>query len=239
MLTGIHVASYGKELHNSNLLAVIEKIHPIEGIERIRFSSIEPNIVTEEFMAGLSQLKKVCHHFHLSLQSGCDRTLKAMNRKYTTEKYLQAVQTIRKYWDDAAITTDIIVGFPGETDEDFRESYDFAKKIAFSKIHVFPYSPKKGTPAEKMHCQIAPQLKAERSRILIELSDKMAQDFINKFINKEVEVLFEQGHKEKIFEGHTSNYINVTVESDENIKNKILRVKLINAQNEKAFGDIC
>lgn len=239
VLTGIHVASYGKELHNSNLLAVIEKIHPIEGIERIRFSSIEPNIVTEEFMAGLSQLKKVCHHFHLSLQSGCDRTLKAMNRKYTTEKYLQAVQTIRKYWDDVAITTDIIVGFPGETDEDFRESYNFAKKIGFSKIHVFPYSPKKGTPAEKMDYQISPQVKAERSRILIELSDKMAQDFINRFISKEVEVLFEQSHKEKIFEGHTSNYINVIIESDENIKNKILKVKLTNAQNEKAFGDLC
>lgn len=239
VLTGIHIASYGKELHNSNLLAVIEKIHPIEGIERIRFSSIEPNIVTDEFMAGLSRLKKVCHHFHLSLQSGCNRTLKAMNRKYTAEKYLQAVETIKKYWEDVAITTDIIVGFPGETDEDFKESYEFAKKVGFSKIHVFPYSPKKGTPAAKMECQVTPQVKAERSHILIELSDKMAQDFINKFINKEVEVLFEQKHNERIFEGHTSNYLNVTVGSDENIKNKILMVRLTNPQNEKVFGDLC
>ncbi|HCT64903.1 MAG TPA: tRNA (N(6)-L-threonylcarbamoyladenosine(37)-C(2))-methylthiotransferase MtaB [Lachnospiraceae bacterium] len=239
VLTGIHVASYGKELHNTSLLQVVEKIHDIEGIERIRFSSIEPNIVNEKFMEVLSRGDKVCHHFHLSLQSGCDRTLKAMNRKYSTEKYLQAVETIRKYWNDAAITTDIIVGFPGETDEDFNESYKFAQKVGFSKIHVFPYSPKRGTLAEKMDCQIDPQVKAERSRILIELSDKMAQDFINKYINKEVKVLFEQSHNEGSFEGHTSNYINVTVKSEENIKNKILRVKLTNAHGERAFGEIC
>ncbi|MDD3570582.1 MAG: tRNA (N(6)-L-threonylcarbamoyladenosine(37)-C(2))-methylthiotransferase MtaB, partial [Lachnospiraceae bacterium] len=151
----------------------------------------------------------------------------------------QAVEIIRKYWEDVAITTDIIVGFPGETDEDFKESYEFAKKVGVAKIHVFPCSPKKGTPAEKMDCQVIPQVKAERSHILIELSDKMAQDFINKFINKEVEVLFEQNHKKKIFEGHTSNYINVTVESDENIKNKIQMVRLTNPLNEKVFGELC
>ena len=239
VLTGIHIASYGKELHNTNLLQVIGKIHPIQGIERIRFSSIEPNVVSEEFMAGLSRLNKVCHHFHLSLQSGCDRTLKAMNRSYTTDKYFQSVATIRKYWPDAAITTDIIVGFPGETHEDFNESFEFARKIGFAKIHVFPYSPKKGTPAEKMENQIGSGVKAERSRILMELSDEMAGNFVKQFINNEMEVLFENSHDEGGFDGHTSNYINVTVKSEENIKNKILQVKLTEVQNERACGTIC
>lgn len=239
VLTGIHVASYGKELHNTNLLQVIEKIHSIHGIERIRFSSIEPNIVNEEFMAGLNRLNKVCHHFHLSLQSGCDRTLEAMNRKYTTQKYLQAVDTIRKYWADVAITTDVIVGFPGETDEDFQETYKFAEKVGFSKIHVFPYSPKKGTPAEKMEHQLDAKIKAERSRILMELSDDMAWNFMQRFLNKDVEVLFENSHQPGFYDGHTSNYINVTVKSQEDIKNQILPVKLTNLQKERIFGEIC
>lgn len=239
VLTGIHVASYGKDLHTTNLLEIIKKVHSINGIERIRFSSIEPNVVTEEFMKELSLLKKVCRHFHLSLQSGCDRTLKAMNRKYTAEKYFNAVEIIRKYWPDAAITTDIIVGFPGETDDDFEECCAFARNVGFSKIHVFPYSPKKGTPAAEMANQIHPQVKESRSKRLIALSDAMADSFIEKFIGEKVEVLFEQRLENGFFEGHTSNYISVLVECSEDIKNKIFNVKLTKVEKEKAFGEIC
>ena len=238
VLTGIHAASYGKELHTTNLLELIKKVHDVNGIERIRTSSIEPNIITEDFMTELSSLSKVCRHFHLSLQSGCNRTLKAMNRKYTAEKYYNAVEIIRKYWPDAALTTDIIVGFPGETEEDFAESYAFAEKVGFSKIHVFPYSPKKGTPAAEMEGQIPPDIKEKRAEALIRLSNEMAGRFISGFVGKNVEVLFEQRPKEGYFEGHTSNYINVIVKSDDDIRNKILSVNIKSAENEKAFGEI-
>ena len=154
VLTGIHVASYGKDNHKTDLLSLIKRVNSIEGIERIRLSSVEPNIVTEEFARYLSQMPKVCNHFHLSLQSGCNKTLKAMNRRYDTEKYMDSVNLLRKYMPDCGITTDIIVGFPGETEEDFAQSCEFAKKVNFSKIHVFPYSPKKGTPAAAMKNQI-------------------------------------------------------------------------------------
>ena len=238
VLTGIHVASYGKDTKNTNLLQVIKKVHEIEGIERIRLSSIEPNIVTEEFASEMASLPKACHHFHLSLQSGCEKTLKEMNRKYTAEKYAQAAEILRKHMPDVALTTDIIVGFPGETDEDFEESYDFAKKIGFSKIHVFPYSPKRGTPAAERKDQVSPQKKEERSAKLIALSNKMADDFIQKFVGRKMPVLFEQSHESGKFEGHTSNYINVTVETDKNIKNMILDTVIEGCKDEKAFGKL-
>ena len=238
VLTGIHVASYGKDTKNTNLLQVIKKVHEIEGIERIRLSSIEPNIVTEEFASKMASLPKACHHFHLSLQSGCEKTLKEMNRKYTAEKYAQAAEILRKHMPDVALTTDIIVGFPGETDEDFEESYDFAKKIGFSKIHVFPYSPKRGTPAVARKDQVSPQKKEERSAKLIALSNKMADDFIQKFVGRKMPVLFEQSHESGKFEGHTSNYINVTVETDKNIKNMILDTVIEGCKDEKAFGKL-
>ena len=238
VLAGIHVASYGKELHTTNLLQVIEKIHPIEGIERIRFSSVEPNLITEEFMENLSKLKKVCHHFHLSLQSGSNNTLKAMNRKYTKEKYMEAVEVIRKYWQDAAITTDVIVGFPEESQEDFKESLEFVKSIGFSKVHVFPYSPKKGTPAEKM-VQVEPQIKGERSKMLTEVAENMAEDFIEKHVGKVMEVLFEQESEEGVFEGHTSNYILVSAKSSKDLKNHICKVLIKSVEKGKAIGEIC
>ena len=177
VLTGIHVASYGKDRKDTSLLDILKQVHEVEGIERIRFSSIEPNVVTEEFAQTMAALPKVCDHFHLSLQSGCDKTLKEMNRKYDTEKYRQAAATLRKYLPKVALTTDIIVGFPGETEEDFRESYAFAEEIGFAKIHVFPYSPKRGTPAAARKDQLLNAVKAERSHTLIQLSDKMAAEF--------------------------------------------------------------
>lgn len=236
VLTGIHVASYGKDIKNIDLLGIIKRVHEVEGIERIRFSSIEPNIITEEFVSEIVKLKKVCHHFHLSLQSGCDKTLKDMNRKYTTEKYYDAVCILRKYMSDVAITTDIIVGFPGETEEDFNESYEFAKKVQFSKIHVFHYSPKKGTPAAERKDQILNSIKQERSKKLIELSDKMANDFMSKYIDKSVEVLFERNINENQYEGHTGNYIKVVGSSCEDVSNKILNVKIKSVEYEHIVG---
>lgn len=236
VLTGIHVASYGKDIKNIDLLGIIKKVHEVEGIERIRFSSIEPNIITDEFVSEIVKLKKVCHHFHLSLQSGCDKTLKAMNRKYTTEKYYDAVCILRKYMADVAITTDIIVGFPGETEEDFNESYEFAKKVQFSKIHVFPYSPKKGTPAAERKDQILNSVKQERSKKLIELSDKMANEFMSKYIDKSVEVLFERNIGENQYEGHTGNYIKVVGNSNTDVSNNIVNVKIKSVEYEHITG---
>lgn len=192
VLTGIHVASYGKDRRDTSLLDILKQVHEVEGIERIRFSSIEPNVVTEEFAQTMAALPKVCDHFHLSLQSGCDKTLKEMNRKYDTEKYRQAVATLRKYLPKVALTTDIIVGFPGETEEDFRESYAFAEEIGFAKIHVFPYSPKRGTPAAARKDQLLNAVKSERSHTLIQLSDRMAADFLADAVGTDAEVLYER-----------------------------------------------
>ena len=236
VLTGIHVASYGKDRHDTSLLEILRQVHEVEGIERIRFSSIEPNVVTEEFAQALTELPKVCDHFHLSLQSGCDKTLKEMNRKYDTEKYRQAAATLRKYLPEVALTTDIIAGFPGETEEDFQASYDFAKEIGFAKIHAFPYSPKKGTPAAVRKDQLLNAVKAERSHRLIELSDKMADDFIQAYVGKEVEVLYERAIGEGVYEGHTTNYIKVKGTSDKDLTNVICRTKITKAENEELFG---
>ena len=238
VLTGIHVASYGKDRHDTSLLEILRQVHEVEGIERIRFSSIEPNVVTEEFAQAIADMPKVCDHFHLSLQSGCDKTLKEMNRKYDTEKYRQAAATLRKYLPEVALTTDIIAGFPGETEEDFQASYDFAKEIGFAKIHAFPYSPKRGTPAAARKDQLLNAVKAERSHRLIELSDKMADDFIQAYVGKEVEVLYERVIGEGIYEGHTTNYIKVKGASDKDLTNVICKTKITKAENEELFGTV-
>ena len=238
VLTGIHVASYGKDRHDTSLLEILRQVHEVEGIERIRFSSIEPNVVTEEFAQAIAYMPKVCDHFHLSLQSGCDKTLKEMNRKYDTEKYRQAAATLRKYLPEVALTTDIIAGFPGETEEDFQASYDFAKEIGFAKIHAFPYSPKRGTPAAARKDQLLNAVKAERSHRLIELSDKMADDFIQAYVGKEVEVLYERAIGEGIYEGHTTNYIKVKGTSDKDLTNVICKTKITKAENDELFGTV-
>ena len=236
VLTGIHVASYGKDRRDTSLIEILRQVHEVEGIERIRFSSIEPNVVTEEFAQAIADMPKVCDHFHLSLQSGCDKTLKEMNRKYDTEKYRQAVATLRRYLPEVALTTDIIAGFPGETEEDFQASYDFAKEIGFAKIHAFPYSPKKGTPAAARKDQLLNAVKSERSHKLIELSDKMADDFIQAYVGREVEVLFERAIGEGVYEGHTTNYIKVKATSEKDLTNVICRVSVTKAENEELFG---
>lgn len=236
VLTGIHVASYGKDRRDTSLLEILRQVHEVEGIDRIRFSSIEPNVVTEEFAQAIADMPKVCDHFHLSLQSGCDKTLKEMNRKYDTEKYRQAAATLRKYLPEVALTTDIIAGFPGETEEDFQASYDFAKEIGFAKIHAFPYSPKRGTPAAARKDQLLNAVKAERSHRLIELSDKMADDFIQAYVGREVEVLFERTIGDGMYEGHTTNYIKVKASSGKDLTNVICRATITKAEKEELFG---
>lgn len=225
VLTGIHVASYGLDLGNITLADIIEKVHSVDGIERIRFSSMEPLAIDNEFVARMSKLPKVCDHYHLSLQSGCNRTLKRMNRKYNAEQYAEACERLRNAFPNVAITTDIIVGFPDETEEDFKESLAFAERMKLDKIHTFPYSPKKGTPAAKMKNQISGDVKSQRSKEMIALSDKMNIDFLNNNIGKTVPVLFED-MENGFWQGHTTNYIKVLAKSYENLNNKIVDVKL-------------
>lgn len=235
VITGIHVASYGKDFDNENtskkirLIDLLEAINKIDGIDRIRLSSLEPTIVDEKFATRLSKLDKICDHFHLSLQSGCDETLKRMNRKYTTQIYRDAVATLRKYYPEASFTTDVIVGFPGETDEEFAKTYEFLKEIDFYRLHVFKYSPRRGTVAEKMPNQIDGNKKEERSNKLIELSNSMENKHNQSYIGKTVKVLFEE-FEDGFFKGHTTNYMMVKVageeEQSDKFVNKILDVKI-------------
>lgn len=235
VITGIHVASYGKDFDNENtskkirLIDLLEAINKIDGIDRIRLSSLEPTIVDEEFATRLSKLDKICDHFHLSLQSGCDETLKRMNRKYTTQIYRDAVATLRKYYPEASFTTDVIVGFPGETDEEFAKTYEFLKEIDFYRLHVFKYSPRRGTVAKKMPNQIDGNKKEERSNKLIELSNSTENKHNQSYIGKTVKVLFEE-FEDGFFKGHTTNYMMVKVageeEQSDKFVNKILDVKI-------------
>lgn len=238
VITGIHIASYGKDfdlnkkskLQNYKLINLLEDINKINGIERIRLGSIEPLLITEEFVNRLKKLKKICHHFHLSLQSGCDETLKRMNRRYTTEQFKNIVDILRKTYNDVNLTTDIIVGFPGESEEEFEKTYKFLKDIKFYKMHVFKYSPRKGTKASIMENQIPGDIKEARSKKLIELSNKNEFEYNSKYIGKKVDVLFEE-EKIGVYKGHTQNYIMVYCESEEKLDNKIKNVmcnKVIN-----------
>lgn len=221
VLTGIHVASYGIDLKNTDLTGIIKKIHNIDGIERIRLSSVEPKIITDEFIGEIKRLPKVCPHYHLSLQSGCDRTLKRMNRRYTADEYYEAVIKLRNAFPDVGITTDIIVGFPGETEEDFNESCEFAKKVRLSKIHVFPYSPKKGTAAEKFENQLPNSVKSQRSSVMCKISEDLSRRFIESLKGKIMPVLFERCIGDNIYEGHTPNYITIHAASDSDVSNCI------------------
>lgn len=216
VITGIHIASYGKDFVNSKdvklknykLIDLLEEINKIEGIKRIRLGSIEPLLITEEFMERLSKLEKICHHFHLSLQSGCDETLKRMNRRYTTEQFREIVKIIRETYSDANLTTDIIVGFPWESEEEFKKTYKFLSEIKFYKMHVFKYSQRKGTKAAVMTNQVPGDIKEQRSKELIELSDKNELEYNKFYVGKKVEVLWEET-KNGVIKGHTQNYIEV------------------------------
>ena len=232
VITGIHIASYGKEFKEQyGLIDLLEEMNEIEGIERIRLGSIEPLLITEAFVNRLEKLTKVCHQFHLSLQSGCDETLKRMNRRYTTEQFKDIVALLRNKFEDVILTTDIIVGFPGESEEEFEKTYTFLKEIKFYKMHVFKYSPRKGTKAAVMPNQIDGNKKEERSRKLIELSNQNEKAYNQNYIGKEVEILFEE-EKNGIWQGHTKNYILAHYKTEKNIENRIMKLQCIEAEEE-------
>ena len=216
VITGIQVSAYGKDFDNEyRLIDLLEKINKIDGIERIRLGSIEPLMITDEFCDRARKIEKLCHHFHLSLQSGCDKTLKEMNRKYTTDQFRDVVRRLRNLYDDVILTTDIIVGFPNETDEDFEKTYEFLKEIKFYKMHVFKYSPRKGTVAAKMKNQIPAEIKDARSKRLLQLSNENESNYLDKYVGKQIRVLVEEKDGDYI-KGHTGNYIVVKTVGDEN-----------------------
>lgn len=235
VLTGIHVASYGKDFDNKDigLIDVIEDISNIDKIKRIRLSSLEPRIVDKKFLDRLSQVEQFCDHFHLSLQSGSDSILQSMNRKYDTHLYERTINLIREYYPNAAITTDIIVGFPGETDEDFEQTLNFVDKIKFSKIHVFKYSNRKGTVASKMKNQIPGLVKKERSQRLIEKSKYYTDKFLDNMLNQPIKVLFESKNDNGFIKGYTTNYIRVKRQYNPNLSNKIIDVVCDRRENEE------
>lgn len=245
VITGIHIASYGKDFKEEyKLIDLLEEINQIDGIERIRLGSIEPTLITEEFVKRLSKLNKICDHFHLSLQSGCDETLKRMNRRYTTQEFEKVTRLLREAYPNAALTTDIIVGFPGETDEEFNNTYEFLKKVDFYKMHIFKYSQRKGTKAAVMPNQIDGTIKEERSRKLISLSNENEIRYNKEYVGKDVKVLFEDEHIENgtiYIKGHTTNYIVVKMKLDnchEEYNNTIQTVKITDTDGVELIGKI-
>ena len=230
VLTGIHLSSYGIDFENEdNLLSLIRAVHEIEGIKRIRLGSLEPRIITEEFVQAIAALPKMCPHFHLSLQSGCNETLKRMNRRYTSEEFYEKCEILRKYFEKPALTTDVIVGFPQETEEEFETTYEFLKKICFYETHIFKYSKREGTKAAVMQGQIPEQIKAKRSARLIELGEKNRRPYEESFLGKTVEVLVEEKsdvNGKEMWTGHTKEYMKIALESEKNLQNCILNVQI-------------
>lgn len=232
VLTGIHLSSYGIDFDRErHLLELIRAVHEVDGIERIRLGSLEPGIITEEFARELSRIPEICPHFHLSLQSGCDATLKRMNRRYTSAEYAEKCRILREYFDDPALTTDVIVGFPGETEEEFRASYDFVDSIDFYETHIFKYSRRSGTKAAVMPDQVSEQVKAERSAVMIRLGERKRAAYEKRYVGREVEVLVEEdavmdGRCVQV--GHTKEYIKVALESNEDLKNRIVKMRIEN-----------
>ena len=240
VITGIHVASYGKDLNEDYyLIDLLEDINKIEKIERIRLGSIEPLLLTEEFLERLTKnVDKFCHHFHLSLQSACTEVLKRMNRRYTIEEFMDIIDRIRRFYIDPILTTDIIVGFPGETDEEFEITKKNLEKINFYKMHVFKYSPRKGTKAAVMPNQIPGDVKEKRSKELLLLSDKNEDAYQKEYIGKRVNVLFEEKDNDGYYKGHTANYIVVKVKTDIDLINKIETVLIIGNENQILVGQM-
>lgn len=236
-LAGIHLSSYGVDCEES-LLHLIQEIHKIDGIRRIRLGSLEPQIVTEEFARELSSLEKICPHFHLSLQSGCDATLKRMNRKYTAAQYEEGCRLLRKYFEHPAITTDVIVGFPGETEEEFETTKAFLEKIHFYEMHIFKYSKRQGTRAAVMENQVPEEIKTKRSAELIALSERMSNEFRSYYLGREEEVLFEEPAEingKTMYVGYTKEYVKVATESDESLENVMRRGRIDHALTDEIY----
>jgi threonylcarbamoyladenosine tRNA methylthiotransferase MtaB len=228
VLTGIHLSSYGVDCWD-DLLHLIQMVHEVDGIERIRLGSLEPRLITEEFAVALAKMEKICPHFHLSLQSGCDATLQRMNRKYTTEEYEKGCELLRTYFDQPAITTDVIVGFPGETEEEFEETRAFLERIHFYEMHIFKYSRRKGTRADLMDNQIPEEIKTARSAELIALGERMSEEYRKRLVGSCQEVLFEELSdvgEEPMYVGYTREYVRVAAVSGESLVNRIVRGKI-------------
>ena len=257
VLTGIHIASYGKDLKRSktefipiinsqkedfvqadaSLIDVIEEVSKIKNLYRIRIGSVEPIIISEDFLERISKIDKFCPHFHLSLQSGCDDTLKRMNRRYTTDEYKEAVQKIRQYFDTPAITTDIIAGFPGETDEEFEKTYSYLSDINLYEMHIFPFSRRSGTKAYDMKNQIDNDVKHKRSEKLIALANRNKEEFEKCLIGKTFDVLFEQ-REEQYYQGYTKNYVKIYVKTQKDLSGKLLDVRINSFENDKLIGEL-
>ena len=238
VLTGIHLSSYGldKEEDFPKLIDVIEQINKIDGIYRIRLGSLEPMIVTEEFVKRLVNCKKVCPHFHLSLQSGCDTVLKRMNRRYTAKEFYEGVKLLRQYYDNPAITTDVIVGFPMETEEEFDETRKYLEKVKFFELHVFKYSRRKGTVADKMEGQLTESVKSKRSDVLLKLDDRLSTEYRKQYIGKKVDILLEEEVEidgTRYFTGFTDTYVKVLVKAGQK---ELVSNEIINVRIEELFG---
>lgn len=241
VLTGIHLSSYGvdfEEEHKETLLSLIRQVHEVEGIKRIRLGSLEPRIITEEFAKALAGMPKFCPHFHLSLQSGCDETLKRMNRHYTTEEYAEGCAILRRFFDNPAVTTDVIVGFPGETEEEFAVTKAFLEQTGFYEMHIFKYSRRAGTRADRMPDQIPEQVKTARSEILLKLEKQMSKAYRESFLGKKKTVLLEEKTEIDGVEymiGHTMEYVKAVVPYAENLKNKMAEGVLVRAMNDEVL----
>lgn len=233
VLTGIHLSSYGIDFKEKkeDLLSLILSVHEIDGVKRIRLGSLEPRIVTEEFAETLSKLPKICPHFHLSMQSGCDATLKRMNRRYTSAEYYEKCNILRKYFQNPALTTDVIVGFPQETEEEFETTKKFIEKVGFYETHIFKYSRREGTKAAEMDNQVPEHIKAERSSVLIALGEENRRKYIQEYKGREAEVLIEEQaiyNGKKVWTGHTKEYMKIALEDDRNLQNCIIKVQIDN-----------
>lgn len=230
VLTGIHIDSYGIDFKDgSDFISLLEEVDSVEGLERVRIGSLEPRVITKDFANRIKNLRILCPHFHLSLQSGCDSVLKRMNRHYTTEEYFDSVKLLRNTFDRPAITTDVIAGFPGETEEEFQETAEFLRKIGFYEVHLFPYSRRHGTVADKMPGQLTRGQKSDRVSALSVIEKEKTREYRESFIGEEDKVLFEEPkiiNNQRYMVGHTSRYISVAVKTNENLNNKLMNVKL-------------
>ena len=239
VLTGIHVASYGKDLRDgSDILTVLKEVHNIDGIERIRLSSVEPKLFTDEFISEICSLEKLAPHFHLSLQSGSDGVLQRMNRRYSAEEYKRIVEILRDRIPDVSITTDVIVGFPGESNEEFLETLGFLKELKLMHTHIFKYSPRKGTPASIMENQIDSQTKNFRSGVLLNLCTKNFRSFVEKFKDRELRILVEELDNDGYYEGLTDNYIRIKVRSEHDIRGEFVDVRISDIMDDYCIGEL-
>lgn len=239
VLTGIHVASYGKDLRDgSDILTVLKEVHNIDGIERIRLSSVEPKLFTDEFISEICSLEKLAPHFHLSLQSGSDGVLQRMNRRYSAEEYKRIVEILRDRIPDVSITTDVIVGFPGESNEEFLETLGFLKELKLMHTHIFKYSPRKGTPASIMENQIDSQTKNFRSGVLLNLCTKNFRNFVEKFKDRELRILVEELDNDGYYEGLTDNYIRIKVRSEHDIRGEFVDVRISDIMDDYCIGEL-